>query len=334
MTGIYTAKPRVLDDGEGGPIALNDDGTVRMGSIGAGEWQELQTISEAGSNINGLTAEIGSATSFIFAVITDNATFTAYPEYSDFAGDWHAITVHEVGATTPSYTITSPGLFQADNAMLVSGIRLRVASISSTVGDQAPLLFAVGIPLYIAGGGGGGSTLSTGPAGVEYNLTPPTIPDGGVGTAQADVHGNTKVVEQEIPLAEDNTNGVIAQLPKPLVSNTYNRLDYVAFGTVTNAQIKSGASQLYSFHLSSVEASTLYYFQLFNATSATGAPFLSIPITVATATAPQIITLGADFFGVAGKYLATGLSWGVSSTKATYTAAGTAANYQLHVRYF
>ena len=140
-------------------------------------------------------------------------------------------------------------------------------------------------------------------------------------------------LEQKMPVAEDNVNGLMATLPLPLVSSTYDKTPYTVFGSLTNQQIKATAAQLYSFDLSSTEATSLYYFQLFNATSPTGTPFYSWALGVGTATSPFYLERGADLFGVAGRNFSTALSWGISSTKAAYTAAGTAANYQLHLHY-
>jgi hypothetical protein len=108
-----------------------------------------------------------------------------------------------------------------------------------------------------------------------------------------------------------------------------------SFGTATANSVKASNAQLFGFYVTSINAS-LVYFQLFNKTTApvnTDVPIYSIPLPAGSATVPSNINLGEAFFGPQGKNFSTGLAWGISSTLATFTDAGTASNYTVHLHY-
>jgi hypothetical protein len=167
-----------------------------------------------------------------------------------------------------------------------------------------------------------------------YQSTPPVVGAGQAGSLQEDVSGDLKVVLATLISGEDQTNNALQTVAARLVVATYSPLLYTNFGAATNAQVKATPTLLTSVEVDSVEQNTLFYLQLFNATSATGTPLYSWPLALANATSPLYFERGADIFGPNGKYFSTALSWGISSTKSTYTSAGTAANYQVHIHYF
>jgi hypothetical protein len=154
------------------------------------------------------------------------------------------------------------------------------------------------------------------------------------GSLQEDVSGDLKVALATLISGEDQSNNALQVVAARLLAATYSPLLHTNFGAATNAQVKATPALITSIDVQSVEQNTLYYLQLFNATSATGTPLYSWPLALASATSPLYFERGADFFGPNGKYFSTALSWGISSSKSTYSSAGTAANYQVHIHYF
>jgi hypothetical protein len=107
-----------------------------------------------------------------------------------------------------------------------------------------------------------------------------------------------------------------------------------SFGTVVTHESKSSGANLFSFDFVSLDTTQDVYLQFFNATSATGTPSYSFLVQKAGTLGDQTrLNLGADFFGIPGKYFSTALTWGISTTKGTYTAAATAANYIVNINY-
>jgi hypothetical protein len=108
----------------------------------------------------------------------------------------------------------------------------------------------------------------------------------------------------------------------------------VSFGTVVTHESKSSSANLFSFDFVSLDTTQDVYLQFFNATSATGTPIYSFLVQKAGTLGDQTrLNLGADFFGIPGKNFSTALTWGISTTKGTYTAAATAANYIVNINY-
>lgn len=110
---------------------------------------------------------------------------------------------------------------------------------------------------------------------------------------------------------------------------------YTAFGSAVADFAKASAGNVFAFQVDSVDTA-LVYFQLHNKTSApvsTNVPLYSFPIGAGTATVPNSKMLGENFFGQGGKQFSTGIAWGISTTNATYTAAATAGNYNVHIHH-
>jgi hypothetical protein len=108
----------------------------------------------------------------------------------------------------------------------------------------------------------------------------------------------------------------------------------VSFGTVVTHESKSSGANLFSFDFVSLDTTQDVYLQFFNATSATGTPIYSFLVQKAGTLGDQTrLNLGADFFGIPGKNFSTALTWGISTTNGTYTAAATAANYIVNINY-
>ena len=129
---------------------------------------------------------------------------------------------------------------------------------------------------------------------------------------------NLKTAEQYAAVAEDNTNGIIAQIEKPLATNTYAPSIFLDAGTATTLNIKSSAGNLLSFWCSNANAA-VRYFQIHNtattpAGGATALWYIAIP-------AGGTVVVDKSHFPGSGLYGGTGLAWAVSTTAATYTAA-------------
>ena len=114
---------------------------------------------------------------------------------------------------------------------------------------------------------------------------------------------------------------------------------YSALGTSTGANIKNSAGfilNIYCCNLrASIDSSTtnlnsaVRYLQLFDSTSApSGTPIRSYPIYPNSG----VLILGQDFLGGEGMQFTTGITWGISTTPLTYTAA-TAGETIVNIRY-
>lgn len=100
------------------------------------------------------------------------------------------------------------------------------------------------------------------------------------------------------------------------------------FGAATNHAAKASAGTLTTITVSSTDAN-LVYLQIFNTTSVPGGgttPLLSFPIGPGGPNTPTYLSIGENVLGVGGISMATGISWGISSTNATYTATGDSAS--------
>lgn len=140
------------------------------------------------------------------------------------------------------------------------------------------------------------------------------------------------VIEQFIPSAEDNTNGVIAQAIKPISTATYAPSMTSGLGTLPG-NIKGAAGNLYSIVVSNANAATRYAC-LFNSTGApSGTPLLAYPIAAGSATAQVTIKIGTETFTQAGLNFSTGITFGISTSGTTYTAA-TGTDHYWTVIYF
>lgn len=183
----------------------------------------------------------------------------------------------------------------------------------------------------IAGSPAGGSLSVS----AIYNDTPPTLSDGDVAPLQADESGNLKVVEQQMPAAEDGVAGVIATLMKPAVNSMYSSSGYQNLGAATKDVIKNAAGNLYAVRATNENASARYL-QVFNKASAPTAgvdtPLRSWKIPAGTANAPGIIHLDSEWFSPS-EYFGTGIAFAISTTKTTFTDSATASEHEISARY-
>ena len=188
--------------------------------------------------------------------------------------------------------------------------------VQGTAADNAA---AVGNPVLTAG---------------KYNSSAPTYDNGDVAVVQMDVNGNEKVREQYAPVAEDNTNGVIAGLMKPVAASAYAPSAYKQFGSVTKANIKASAGNVYALRVINSNAAARYL-QLHNKATAPAAADtaqVSYLIPGGTAAVPGVLLLETTFFAPS-EYFATGIGFAISTTAATFTDSATASEHDVAVRY-
>lgn len=151
-------------------------------------------------------------------------------------------------------------------------------------------------------------------------------------------------------IVSGTTAGVVEFFTQPRLQNGYSPIQVTkssntstgsstvsaVFGTAISANVKNGAGQLFAISISSIDTN-LVYFQIFNKASAPATndvPIYSFPVGAATATSPSWVIMNESFFGLSGRQFTTGISWGISSVNATYTASVDAtSNFNVHTHY-
>lgn len=222
-------------------------------------------------------------------------------------------------------------------------------SLVTSDGDYAPLQVGStgALKVDIASGGGTGGTSandeaaftegssSTTPVAGYYNSSEDTLSSGVTAAIGIDSARNVKTHEQYAPLAEDNTNQVIATQVRPVSGSTYSPSLYAPMTQVTKNNIKSSAGNVKSIYITNANAA-VRYFQLHNkATSPAGTdvPYISLPIPAGTANNPGVLSLGSEFFTIGGRYHSTGIGWAVSTTLTTFTDSATNTEHIVVVNY-
>jgi hypothetical protein len=160
-----------------------------------------------------------------------------------------------------------------------------------------------------------------------------TSTDGDYGAPSLDLTGAMLTREQYAPGAEDNTNNVIAVVRKAVVASTYSPTATTSFGTATKANPKAAAGVFTSLSCTN-ENAAVRYLQIHNKASApagTDVPIFSVPIPAGSTNAPGAVILDREFLN--DYYLGTGVSWAISTTKATFTDSATAGDHTLNGTY-
>lgn len=256
------------------------------------------------------------------AAIDIRGTFTGA---LDFKGTIDGETYFSIkGQPIPSGSQTSQ--VSAAGQWLVNCAGLAKIKIST---DSFSNGTAIVIMRALAGGGTGGGSL-----GAEYNATAPTLTDGDSTSLQTDENGNLKVTKATADAGEDLTNNVQGVLTKPVASGTYATTGYQENGSVTKANIKASAGNVYSIRVTNTNAA-VRYFQLHNKATAPAAgetAQASYLIPAGTATNPGVLELLSTFFAPSA-YFATGIGWAISTTDTTFTDSATASEHKKTVRY-
>lgn len=169
-------------------------------------------------------------------------------------------------------------------------------------------------------------------SGAVYNSSAPIFDNGDIADNQADVNGNLKIREQYAPVAEDNTNGVVATVRKFVIASTYAGSRSTSFGTATKANVVAAPGTPISAIVSN-ENAAVRYFQLHNKTTdpaGTDVPIYSFPIPAGTTNNPGVLVLDRTFFE--NDFFTLGVGWAISTTKATFTDSATASEHTVNVR--
>lgn len=150
-----------------------------------------------------------------------------------------------------------------------------------------------------------------------------------------DTLGNLYTRESYAPAAEDNSNGVIAYVRKPLAVATYAPTLYAPLTQVTKNVIKATPGNVFSVYVTNDNAA-VRYLQLHNkatAPAAGEAPLYVFKIPAGTANNPGTLTLDEAFFARGGAHFTTGIGFAVSTTFATFTDSATASEHIINVQY-
>ncbi len=146
---------------------------------------------------------------------------------------------------------------------------------------------------------------------------------------QVDSNKYLKVAEQYAPVAEDNTLGVFAMLPKPAASSTYSPSLFKNLGANATLNIKPSTGNILSIYARNVSGSDRWI-QLHNtATVPAGA---AVPVFSFYVPAGGVTERGTEFFTQAGVNGSNGWAFACSTTEGTYTAA-TATDHFTYIQY-
>lgn len=171
------------------------------------------------------------------------------------------------------------------------------------------------------------------PTGGEYRATPTTYADGDATVLQTDISGNLKVTQATQQAGENLAQDVQGVIQKPVINSSYGFNAIADLGVSIAANVVAVPTMLKSISATNANAA-LRYLQVFNLTAAptsgSSVPIFSWVLPAGSATVPSFY--GKEFDG-AGKYMSTGLSWAISTTKAVYTNGATASEHQVNGEY-
>lgn len=155
----------------------------------------------------------------------------------------------------------------------------------------------------------------------RYNAAGVVLADGQGAEAQLTSGGFSKGAEQFAPVAEDNTNGVIASIPRPTSNGAYSP----SVASLVNSSalfVKGTPGVLLSASGTNATAATTYLFIKNKAgpIAAADVPDFSFAVPAGTS-----LSVGRDFFGLAGFKCSLGIAIGLSTTRAAFAAAAGAS---------
>jgi hypothetical protein len=298
-TTIAAYEPRVVQLSDGTTqLSVQAIGTGQNAATVAGGFKELSGLSAGSLNADLVPSTDVSAYRWLSLHIGSNAysgtlTFQGSNDGANFVSV-SALNASSTGSTAPASTVNTTSVIFAIPVQF-RYLRIRMTSYSSGAAQATLEMFTTPASGYPS------PTLAVGQSGSWLTAVFPA------------------------KVAQAISNG----------QNTTPSID-TSFGTVTNHTSKASAGNVFSVHASSIN-SALVWFQIFNKASAPTSPgevpIYSFPLPAGSATVPGVVAISENFFGIAGKNFATGIAWGISSTQATFTDAGTASNYGVHVHY-
>lgn len=169
-----------------------------------------------------------------------------------------------------------------------------------------------------------------------YQSSPDTLTNNQAAAMGLDNKRNAKVVEQFVPKAELNTEGIMGVAFKPTLqaSALISPATYQNAGAATKANIKGSAGNVMSIQVTNANASARY-FQIHNKATAPAGSDNALEwyfVPAGTAANPGILELGADFFN-SSIYCSLGIGWAISTTAASFTDSATASDHTVTVKY-
>lgn len=152
--------------------------------------------------------------------------------------------------------------------------------------------------------------------------------------AQLDDTSPTAITENSFGNVRMSTLRSIHVTRIPESAATIAPSNYKDKGTVTKANVKNAAGNVFSFRVTNANAAARY-FQLHNKATApvateTAQRYFVIP--AGTATQPASVTLDINYFAH-GVSFATGIGWAISTTADTFTDSATAGDHTFDINY-
>jgi hypothetical protein len=162
-------------------------------------------------------------------------------------------------------------------------------------------------------------TMATGSLSVlpigKFNSVKPSLLDTQFAEAQFTSRGAMLIAPDELPQAQDDTNQVLWEAPRPLSTGTAGQIllwaDYVA--AATSGVIKASPGRLYVVMFQS-RSSSERFIQFYNST--TVPVDTTVPVITVAVPAGGVCSIDLNAFG---RYFSTGIAWAVSTTMATKT---------------
>lgn len=351
---IYNATPSARADTKAGPLETTEKGALKAALTDANNINAaaVDTIGDAAANagyaldtdakLSGYNATGGGGTwdRLRVGITTIGSTFTGFANQLPWAIFHTAPTGRANGEGGPLEATVGGALAVGITDGTVAGAQAP-ASIATTITDGVNAALnrlrttsvlmvnnatAVGVSTIdvVRGGVTGFSTTVAGYLNVLpqllYNASPATRTEGQYGIPQGDALGNALTSLGTWLYGEDSTNQLMRTMTKPVVDTQYSWSRYTNIAnpiTVGSAVVKASAGQIGSLYCRNTTASNRWI-QLFNATSAppSGVPILSFLVPPGSA-----ILIERTFLGDDGTNFATGITWGLSTTETTFTAA-------------
>jgi hypothetical protein len=156
----------------------------------------------------------------------------------------------------------------------------------------------------------------------KYVATPASLADGQFAVALCDANGRMQVAEQFAPQAEDNENGVIQTVIKPIASSTYAPSLHTNLGTASGAKAnaKAAAGNVLSIYAHNTDTGKRYI-QIHNTATTPTTGVGATPVLTFAVPADSAVTIGRDMLSQAGIHLSTGIAVAMSTDQHQFTAA-------------
>lgn len=151
-----------------------------------------------------------------------------------------------------------------------------------------------------------------------FNSSPPAPSTGQIEPLQLDAASNVRTADQFAPQAEDNTNGVYAEVIKPLSVATYCPSLFTNRGANNTLNVKASVGNVFSLSCFNTTASVRYV-GLYN--TATVPVNTNVPIVSFLVPGNAQIVIGQDYFSSSGLNFTTGIAFAISTTMDTLTLA-------------